>query len=177
MLLKVVLGIFVVLGLFLAFIATRSGYFKYEVSEHINAPVEKVFPYISDLKKGSEWSPFEKVDPNMKKDYQGTPDQVGAKLIFAGNKEAGSGSIEIMKIVPNEMVELRLIMTAPLQADNVVTYHIAKEGEGTKFTWSMSGDGGFVGKLVTFFVDCEKLITDQFKQGIQNLKDIVEMPK
>ncbi|WP_374000814.1 hypothetical protein [Bdellovibrio bacteriovorus] len=41
----------------------------------------------------------------------------------------------------------------------------------------MSGDGGFVGKLVTFFVDCEKLITDQFKQGIQNLKDIVEMPK
>lgn len=174
MLLKVILGILVVLALFVAFIASRDGNFKYEVSEHINAPVEKVFPYISDLKKGSEWSPFEKVDPNMKKEYQGVPNQVGAKFIFAGNNEAGSGSVEIIKIVPNEMVELRLLMTAPMAADNIVTYHISSDGDGTKFTWSMSGDGGFFGKLVTFFVDCEKLVTDQFKQGIANLKTIVE---
>ncbi|UXR65941.1 SRPBCC family protein [Bdellovibrio bacteriovorus] len=175
MLLKVVLGILVVLAIFVAFIASRDGHFKYEVSEHINAPIEKVFPYISDLKKGSEWSPFEKVDPNMKKDYQGIPDQVGAKLVFAGNSDAGAGSVEITKIVPNEMVELRLIMTAPMAADNIVTYQVMKDGEGTKFTWSMSGEGGFAGKLVTFFVDCEKMITDQFKQGIANLKTIVEV--
>lgn len=176
MFLKAVLGFFGIVGLFLVFVATREGHFKYEVTEHINAPIEKVFPYISDLKKGSEWSPFEKVDPNMKKDYQGPSDQVGAKLVFEGNRDAGSGSVEILKIVPNESVELRLIMTAPMKAENLVVYQVAKDGEGTRFTWSMSGDGGYLGKLVTFFIDCEKMITDQFRKGIVNLKSIVEAP-
>ncbi|MFV8257172.1 SRPBCC family protein [Bdellovibrio bacteriovorus] len=175
MLIKVVVGILVVVALFLAFIGTRKGEFRYEASEVIAAPPEKIFPYISDLKLGGEWSPFEKVDPNMKKEFIGEPNQVGSKLIFAGNKDAGAGSIEILKVVPNELVQLRLVMTEPLAADNIVEYRLTPEGQGTRFSWSMSGDGGYVGKLVTFFIDCEKMITDQFRKGFENLKTIVEV--
>lgn len=174
MFLKVALAVVAIVGLFLVYVSTRKGEFNYEVSGIIQAPVEKVFPYVSDLKLGGEWSPFEEVDPNMKKEYVGPTNQVGSKMTFAGNNEAGSGSLEILKIVPNELVELRLIMTAPLKADNIVQYRLSSESGGTRFTWSMSGDGGFVGKLVTVFVDCEKMIQEQFAKGISNLKVLVE---
>ncbi len=108
--LKVSLSILGILLAFFFYVFSREGKFDYSVTMAINAPAEKVFPYLSDLKAGSEWSPFEKKDPNMKKEY------VGNKLIFKGNSEAGSGSIEIIKIIPNESVELKLIMTEPFFA-------------------------------------------------------------
>jgi uncharacterized protein YndB with AHSA1/START domain len=166
--LKIFLSLLGVLVLFLFYVSTREGKFNYSVTMPVNAPVEKVFPYLSDLKLGSQWSPFEKVDPDMKKEY------VGNKLIFDGNSKAGSGSVEILKIVPNESVELKLIMTKPFNAENLITYKVVPTQTGVDFTWSMSGDGGYMGKLMSVFIDCEKMITDQFRTGINNLKQIVE---
>jgi hypothetical protein len=171
---KILIGLVFIIGIFFMYVSTRPSHFHYEVTEHIKASPEKVFPYISDLKKGGEWSPFEKVDPNMKKDFKGPSDQVGGQLQFAGNKDAGSGSLELLKIIPNESVDLKLIMTAPIYAENLIQYKIKPSGDGVDFTWAMSGDGGFIGKLIGIFIDCEKMIQDQFKAGIANLKTIVE---
>lgn len=168
MVLKIGLSLVSLLVLFLIYVSTREGKFQYSVSRKLNAPIDKVFPYLSNIKLGSEWSPFEKVDPNMKKEY------VGSKLIFEGNKDAGAGSVEILKVVPNELVELKLIMTAPLKAENKIEYRVVPEDGGTRFTWSMSGDGGYITKLMTVFMDCEKMITDQFNKGMDNLQAIVE---
>ncbi len=38
----------------------------------------------------------------------------------------------------------------------------------------MSGECGFLGKLVGVFLDCEKMVGDQFSEGIQSLKKVVE---
>lgn len=166
--LKIFLSFLSALVLFLLYVSRREGKFNYSVTMPVNAPVEKVFPYLSDLRLGSEWSPFERVDPNMKKEY------VGNKLIFDGNSKAGSGSVEIIKVVPNQSVELKLIMTKPFKAENIITYKVVPTQNGVDFTWSMSGDGGFMGKLMNVFINCEKMITDQFISGINNLKQIVE---
>jgi len=162
------ISIGVVLSLFLSYVASKDSKFNYSVSGQINAPVEKVFPYLSDIKLGSEWSPYERVDPNMKKQYEGN------KLIFDGNREAGSGSVEIVKVVPNELVVLKLIMTKPFYADNDIQYQVVSKDGGTYFTWSMSGDGGFLGKLMTTLIDCEGMVKGKFLEGIDNLKKIVE---
>ncbi len=90
------------------------------------------------------------------------------------SKEAGSGSLEILNTVPNGTVELRLHMTQPMEAINIVTYTLTPEGSGTRFTWAMSGDVNFLGKLVGVVIDCEKMVGDQFSQGIENLKAVVE---
>lgn len=168
MLLKITVALVSVIAIFLVYVSTREGEFRYEVTGEIHAPVDKVFPYLSDLKLGSEWSPFERVDPNMQKDYQGN------KLVFNGNKEAGSGEIEITNIVPNQSVSLHLTMTAPFKAENEIEYKVKEVNGVTHFTWIMYGDGGFLGKLMNVFIDCEKMVTDQFRQGIANLKEIVE---
>lgn len=174
MLIKIGLGIIAALIIFLAFVSTREGKFRYERSGVINAPAEKIFPYLSNFKMGGMWSPYEKIDPNMKKNFIGEPDKVGAVMEFDGNSDAGSGKLEMLKIVPNESVEIKLTMTKPLFAENLIEYKLTKEETGTRFSWIMSGDGGFMGKLMNTLIDCEKMVADQFSVGIANLKEIIE---
>lgn len=173
MAMKIGLGLMAVIAVFLTYVATRDGKFHVERSGVIHASKEKIFPYISNLRLGGEWSPYEKMAPEMKKTYHGEDGHVGSKMEFE-SKEAGSGSIEILNIVPNESVSLRLIMTAPFKGDNRIEYKLTSEGDGTKFSWAMSGEGGFMGKLMAVLIDCEKMIGDQFSQGIANLKAVAE---
>ena len=96
---------------------------------------------------------------------------------FEGNSDAGSGKLELLSLVPNQTVDIKLTMTKPFHAENLIQYSLTPEAQGTKFTWAMSGDGGFLGKLMTVVIDCEKMIGDQFNQGIANLKTVVESNK
>jgi carbon monoxide dehydrogenase subunit G len=175
--LKIGLGILGVLIAFLGYVASRDGHFLYEKSGVINAPAEKIFPYLSNFRLGGQWSPYEKIDPNMKKTFSGQDGQVGSVMEFEGNSEAGSGKLELMEVKPNEMVQIKLTMTKPFYAENTIIYQLIPEGSGTRFSWSMSGDGGFLGKLIGVLIDCEKMVTDQFVTGINNLKTLIESQK
>jgi len=177
MILKVVFSIAIVLGAFLLYVATRDGKFRYERSGLINSPPEKIFPYISDFKKGGTWSPYEKKDPGMKKTFSGQDGQVGSVMEFDGSRDVGSGRLEILKIVPNEEVDIKLTMTKPFHAENLVQYRLTRETSGTRFSWAMSGDGGFMGKLIAMIIDCEKMVAGEFSIGITNLKSVVEAQK
>lgn len=171
---KILLGLLVLVVLFLGYVSTRSGEFKYERSGVINAPASRIFPYLSNFKMGSQWSPYEKMDPNMKKTYVGTDGQVGSIMEFEGNKDTGSGRLEMLKIVLNELIEIKLTMLKPMHGENLVRYKLSPEGTGTRFSWSIEGNGGFMSKLFTLLVDCEKMMGEQFEQGIATLRGVVE---
>ena len=177
MFLKILGGVIFFLVIFLVYVASRDNTFHYQRSGLINAPAEKIFPYLSDFTMGSQWSPYEKIDPNMKKNIIGSGRDVGSVMEFDGNKDAGSGKLEFLKIVPNETVEIKLTMTKPFAAENLVKYQLTKEGDSTRFTWEMSGQNGFLGKLIGVLINCDKMIGGQFEQGIQNLKALVEGQK
>ena len=174
MLKKIGIGFAVLLFAFLAFVSSRPGHFNYERSGVIKAPAEKIFPYLVDFRKGSEWNPYEKMDPAMKKTYSGTGGEIGSSLVFVGNSDVGSGRLELMKVEINKSAEIKLTMTEPMKGENHIIYTLTPEPDGTRFSWSMSGDGGFVMKLMSVFIDCEKMIAGQFTEGIANLKTIVE---
>ncbi|MCK6597144.1 MAG: SRPBCC family protein [Bdellovibrionaceae bacterium] len=171
---KFALATVIGLVLFLGYVSTKPSKFHYEKSVLINATADKIFPYLSNFKMGKEWNPFDQRDPNITRKFLGFDAQVGSVMEFEGNSDAGSGRLEILKIVSNELVEIRLIMTKPMAADNLIQYKLRTNGTGTEFTWSMSGDGGFVGKLFCTFIDVEKMMLDQFEIGFTNLKKIVE---
>lgn len=69
---KVLLGLVVVIGAFLAFVATRPSQYHVERSLVTKAKAESVFPLVSDLRRFPEWSPWEKLDPGMKKTVGGS---------------------------------------------------------------------------------------------------------
>jgi hypothetical protein len=171
---KILAGLVVILACFLGYVSTRNGHFHYERGGVINAPAEKIYPYLSDFKKGQEWSSYAQVDPHMKVTYTGPDGQVGSVMNFEGNSDVGSGKLEILKTIPNEAVDVRLTMIKPFYGENLIEYRLTKEGDATKFSWAMSGDGGFMGKLMSVLLDCEKMIGDQFSKGIENLKTVVE---
>jgi uncharacterized protein YndB with AHSA1/START domain len=110
----------------------------------------------------------------MKRTYSGPDAQVGSVVEFEGNRDAGSGKLELLRLVPNQLVEIKLTMTSPFHAENLVRYRLTPEGTGTRFSWEMEGNGGFIGKLFTLFVDCEKMVTGDFEKGISSLKSVVE---
>jgi uncharacterized protein YndB with AHSA1/START domain len=162
------------LGLFLGYVSTRNSEFRYERSGLIQAPPAQIFPYLSNFKKGSEWSPYDRRDPNTKRNFKGTEGEVGSVMEFDGNSDAGTGSLEILKVIPNQQVEVKLVMTRPIPASNLITYTLTPEGDQTRFSWAMSGDGGFMGKLMGVFIDCEKMVAGDFEVGIKTLKDLIE---
>jgi uncharacterized protein YndB with AHSA1/START domain len=174
---KIFITLAVVIVGFLVFVSTRDGHFRYARSGVINAPAEKIYPVISNFKLGQLWNPYDQKDPDLKRTFSGQDGQVGSHMDFAGNMQGGTGSLEIVKLVPNQSVQIRLIMTKPMSADNLVEYTLNPEGTATRFTWAMSGDGGFMGKLVGVFIDCEKMVAGDFEKGIANLKQLIESQK
>lgn len=174
---KILLGLAAVLVLFLGYANTRESKFRYERSGLINASAEKIFPYISQFKTCSLWSPYEKKDLNMKRKVIGTDGQIGSIMEFDGNSDVGAGSLEFLRVEPNQSVVLRLLMTKPMKADHMIEYRLTPEGNGTRFTWAMYGDGGYMGKVIGLLIDCEKMVAGDMEIGIQNLKALVESQK
>lgn len=177
MLVRGLVAFTIVIIAFLAFVATREGKFHYVRSGVIQATPAEIFPYISDFRLGEKWSPFHQADPTMRVSFTGDMGQVGALMEFEGNKDTGAGKLELLEVVPNQYVKIKLTMLKPFYAENIVEYSLTPEAGGTRFSWAMSGDGGFVGKLINLFIDCEKMIGDQFNTGIENLKNYVEYHK
>jgi uncharacterized protein YndB with AHSA1/START domain len=168
---------FGILG-FLIYVQAQPADFKYERSGVIQASPETIYPYLSQFKLGNLWSPYLQKDPKMKSSISGTDGTVGAPMEFAGNTEVGKGRLDMLTLVPNERVVLKLTMIEPIQGENTVIYTLKPEALGkTRFTWTMTGTGGFISKLLGVLNDCDKLVAADFEKGIATLKALIELKK
>src|SRR5215468_3530895 len=97
----IVVGVIVAgVGVVLAIAATKPDEFKVERSQVIQASAQDIYPEIDNYKNWSAWSPWEKLDPNMKRTYSGPPAGAGAVYEWDGNSKAGKGRMEITESVP-----------------------------------------------------------------------------
>ena len=156
------------------YVQSRPADFRYERSGVIQATPEVIFPYLNDFRRGNEWSPYSRKDPHMAFTFAGPAAGVGAQMAFSGNRDVGAGSLEILRSEPNASVDVRLTMREPFEGENLVRYVLVPEGSGTRFTWTMTGTGGFLSKLVSVLIDCDKMVAGDFAVGIQNLKVLIE---
>ena len=107
------------------------GDFEVTRSESIAAPPERLHGLIDDFHRWREWSPWEELDPNMKRDYSGAESGVGARYAWEGNRKAGKGNMEITDVQP-QRVEVRLTFEKPWKATNQVVFDLTpKDGAGT----------------------------------------------
>lgn len=169
--LLIALGLVVLLAIYLA---TRPNAIHYERSTTIEAPPEAIFPYVNDLHRFGEWSPWEKVDPQMQRSYDGPSAGVGAGYHWKGNKEIGEGSMTITRSTPNREVLIALEFISPFRASNVATFTLVASGAGTKVTWAMDGPNPLMSKVMGLVMNLDKMIGGQFEQGLATLKGMVE---
>lgn len=170
---KILLVLVALIGVFLVIVATRPADFRISRKAVIPAPPSGVFPHVNDLHLWQNWSPWAKLDPSCKINFEGPSSGKGAAFKWAGNSEVGEGRMEIIESVPSEKVTFNLDFIKPMEGQSVAEFTFKPEGSGTEVTWTMSGKNGFMGKLFNMFMDCDRIVGAQFEQGFENLKAVV----
>jgi len=147
--------------------------FRVERSVLIEAPPAAIFPYIDDFRAWADWSPYEKMDPDLAKTYSGSQRGQGAAYAWVGRK-AGSGSMEIVRSDPPSKVVIKLDFTKPMTAHNTAEFTLEPQGSGTKVTWAMFGPNTLLSKVMGLFMSMDRLVGPQFEEGLANLKRLAE---
>ena len=106
MLKKILIALAVLIGGFLLFVSTRANTFHVERSNSIAAPADVVFASINSLETFPKWSPWEHLDPGMKKTFEGPKAGVGASYAWVGNDKVGEGKMTITESVNNDHVTM-----------------------------------------------------------------------
>jgi hypothetical protein len=170
----VALALAVAAALVVAYAATKPDRFHTARSVKIAAPPDAIFPLINDLGKFSVWSPFEKVDPNIRRVFSGPESGPGQRYDWKGNREIGEGWLEILSSSAPSRVDMGLNMLKPVTVSNQVTFTLVPEGDMTTVTWAMQGTLPLHWKVVHLFVDMQRMCGDQFNAGLADLKATAE---
>jgi uncharacterized protein YndB with AHSA1/START domain len=171
---RILLVLAAALVLFLGFAATRPDTFHVERSSSIAAPASAIYPHLVDFRQWAAWSPWEKLDPGMKRDFGGPEGGVGATYAWEGNSDVGKGKMTITQAEPPAKLAIRLEFLEPFASTSVATFALAPEGEGTRVTWSMDGDQNFIAKVICIFMDMDKMIGGDFEKGLASLRQVSE---
>jgi len=173
---KILIVLGLVILILLVVVALQPGSFRYSRSATIAAPAAVLFAQINDLHKFQTWNPWAKVDPNAKITYSGPPTGTGAAYSWSGNNEVGEGTMTAIESRPPEMARFRMEFRKPMAGISTAEFTFRQEGDKTVVTWTMFGPNNFMGKAMGLFIDCDKMVGDQFAKGLANLADAVKQP-
>jgi uncharacterized protein YndB with AHSA1/START domain len=140
----------------------------------IKAPPEKIFPLISDFQQWKAWSPYEDRDPNLQRSYSGAASGKGAVYEWNGNKNVGSGRMEILEAPAPSKVAIKLDFLKPFEAHNIAEFTLLPQGDTTNVTWLMHGPAPLLSKVMQVFMNMDNMIGKDFAAGLANLKRITE---
>lgn len=173
-LLIVVAVLVVLLVATLVVASTKPNSFRVQRTLAIKAPPEKLFELIENYQTWGEWSPYEKIDPDMKRTYSGPVAGKGAVYEWDGDSNIGAGRMEILEATPSKRIEIQFEMSRPMACLNSIEFLIEPQGESTNVTWAMAGPNSFMGKIVQTFISMDKMVGKQQEEGLANLKALAE---
>src|SRR5258706_7793576 len=95
MLIKILIILAVVIVAFIVIVAMQPAAFRIVRSAMMSAPPDVVFERVNDFHKWGDWSPWDKIDPNLKRTFEGSPAGMGAIYEWLGNNKVGQGRMTI----------------------------------------------------------------------------------
>lgn len=158
----------------LVYAATRPNTVLIQSGMTINASPETIFPLVSDFRNWPRWSPFELLDPAMRRAHSGDVGSVGAKYFWDGNFKAGMGRMEIFDVKPPVYVMISVDFLRPFQAHNMNLIALEPRGESTRVTWIMDGKRPYMLRLISVLMITDKRLAKQFEAGLAKLKVAAE---
>ncbi len=173
--------IFAVLGAVIAIIliiaAFKPNTFTITRAITISAPPAIIFPHVNDLTAWPQWSPWAKMDPNMKSTFEGPSAGEGAIHGWSGNSDVGVGRMTITKSVPPAQIVIQMDFLEPMAGIATTEFNFKPVDKDTIVTWSMSGKNNFLSRIFCLFMDMDKMVGNQFEKGLKDLKSIAEASK
>lgn len=174
MLKKIALGVVVILAIILGMAAMKPDTFSVKRVVSIKAPPEKIAALITDFHQWGSWSPWEHLDPNMKRTFSGAPSGKGAVYEWEGNKDVGKGRMEITDAATPVKTVIKLDFMQPFESHNTTEFTLLPQGETTTVSWNMSGPMPFITKIMTVFMNMDAMVGKDFDKGLSNLKTVAE---
>ncbi len=139
----------------------------------INAPPEKVFAHINDLKKWDAWSPWAKRDPDMKQTFSGPEAGTGQKVVWTSDHDqVGNGTQEITESVSGKLLRTELDFGDMGTAK--AAFNLEGFDGGTRVTWGFETDMGGNPLMRWMGLMMDSMIGADYKAGLAALKDVAE---
>ncbi|HEY9712026.1 MAG TPA: SRPBCC family protein [Chroococcales cyanobacterium] len=140
----------------------------------IAAPPGVVFDKVNNLSRWAEWSPWEKMDPAMKKTFTGPESGDGASYSWVGNASVGEGRMTIAQSEPAKLIKIDLEFLKPFKGTSTAEFAFEDRDGQTLVSWTGYGDLNAVTKVVSIFMSMDKCMGDQFEKGLRQLKQTAE---
>jgi hypothetical protein len=81
--------------------------------------------------------------------------------------------MEILESSPAK-VTIKLDFYKPMEANNVADFALRPEGDATDVTWAIYGPMPLISKVMSLFVDIDKMVGSDFEKGLADLKKVSE---
>jgi hypothetical protein len=167
-----VIALALLILLFLA--AGKPDTFRVARSERMRADPGRIFANIDDFHNWQAWSPYEKLDANMSKTFSGSASGKGAVYEWNGNKDVGTGRMQILESSSPAKIVIKLDFLKPFEGHNTAEFTLTPQGDATEVTWAVFGPAGFMMKVMQIFVNMDHMMGKDFAAGLANLKALVE---
>jgi polyketide cyclase/dehydrase/lipid transport protein len=171
---NVLLVLVALVAIVMIVIATRPPRYHVERSASMAASPGTVYANVADFHRWAAWSPWEKLDPGMKTDFDGPPGGVGASYHWIGNDKVGEGRMTITDATPDQRAVMKLEFLKPWQSTCTTTFSFAPEGQSTRVTWAMDGTNNFMAKAMSLVMNMDKMIGPDFERGLASLRTVSE---
>ena len=166
----------IAIAIVLVLAATKPDTFTVQRTAVIRAPAEKIFALINNFHQWAHWSPWEKRDPGMQRTYGGAGSGKGAVYAWDGNKNVGSGRMEILDATSPSKIVIKLDFFKPFEGHNTAefTFVPERDASATNITWVMHGPSSLMSKAMQVFMNFDKMIGKDFEAGLANLRQLTE---
>lgn len=146
--------------------------FRIERSATINASPETIFALINDFHQWRSWSPWEARDPALKRTYSGAASGKGAVYAWEGNRNVGSGRMEIIESAAPSKIVIKLDFIKPFEGHNIAEFTVTGGANATLVNWAMTGPSIFFSKVMQVFMSFDRMIGRDFETGLANLNEL-----
>jgi uncharacterized protein YndB with AHSA1/START domain len=140
----------------------------------VDAPPERIYHHIANFHDWTRWSPWEGLDPALRRTYSGAPSGTGAVYAWSGNRRAGQGRMEITDTSKPSTVKIAVAFEKPWKSRSDTSFQISPEGTGSRVTRTMTGKHSLMTKVMSVVRSMDKLIGADFEKGLQRLKATAE---
>jgi uncharacterized protein YndB with AHSA1/START domain len=145
-----------------------------ERSTTIQASPDRVYEHVADFHRWTAWSPWEGLDPDLRRTYGGPYAGTGATYAWSGNRKAGQGRMAITDASQPSQVRIDLRFEKPFKSESETAFTIRPEGDGSAVTWSMTGRKTLPLRIFGIFRSMDSLIGPDFEKGLARLKEVAE---
>jgi len=174
MAIKIGLAVLIAVLILLVVVSMQPGIYRVARTTTVAAPPSAVYAQVADFHRWAAWSPWEKLDPEMKRTFSGPDSGPGAAYAWTGNNKVGEGRMTLVSAQPPSSLSIKLEFLRPMSSTSTATFTLVPGGAGTEVTWAMEGSKNFLSKAFFLFASPDKLIGGDFDRGLAQLKSVSE---